>query len=396
MGVNKTARKLRGYTLSTCGEVIIAEYNHFMATDEQDGVLNLIGPAGIGKTELIYQIAQQMREAGHENCQVVELYLSALMDPESAAGTPIPIDFKFRGEDVKGLSLASRVEILIPMEKGRGPILFIDEMGREADQLRPLIMKLLHEKMLGGLDVSDCFIIVAGNPCDEEHNAVAIQEDAAISSRLCDIPVKPDVKELGKYFYRDTFTTSHRAIADFLMDNPEYMHGRDSDGDQSSKFHSPRSWFNAAAKLHLHGGGTDDTYGNIKTPRVSMVMTGIIGPQAYAHLKNFLSLDKPLSVKDILNGRFRAPVRSVPASTQQALKAWLAEQDIDNAEADNLRDFLDAIPADTARAIMREATAGNIKTSNQRKLVDRKVFTKFVGRIAGISRIKKPDSTTTP
>lgn len=391
MGANKTAKRLRGYTISTIKEVISDEYEHFMATGEQDGVLNLIGPAGIGKTESVYQVAQEMRDRGHKNCQVVELYLSALMDPESAAGTPIPIDFEYKGEMVKGLSLASRTEILIPMEKGRGPILFIDEMGREADQLRPLIMKLLHEKMLGGLSVKDCFIIVAGNPSDEEHNAVAIQEDAAISSRLCDIPVKPDVKELGKYFYQDKFTASHRAVADFLMDNSGYMHGRDTDGDQTSKFHSPRSWFNAAAKLHMHGAGTDSDPGNIKTPRVSMVITGIVGPQAYAHLKNFLSLDKPLSVKDVLTGRFRAPVRSVPASTQQALKTWLAEQDISDVEADNLRDFLEAIPADTARAVMREAGQGNIKTGNNRKLVARGVFKKFLHKI---TRIKKPGSTT--
>lgn len=391
MGANKTAssRRLKGYTISTIKKVITAEYEHFMATGQQDGVLNLIGPAGIGKTESVYQIAQEMRDKGHDNCQVVELYLSALMDPESAAGTPIPIDFQYKGQTVKGLSLASRTELLAAMESGRGPILFIDEMGREADQLRPLIMKLLHEKKLGGLDVSDFFIVVAGNPSDEEHNAVAIQEDAAISSRLCDIPVKPDVKELGKYFYRDTFTQSHRSIADFLMDNPEYMHGRDADGDQSSKFHSPRSWFNAAGKLHLHGGGTNDTPGDIKNPTVSMVLTGIVGPQAYSHLKNFLSMDKPLSVKDVLTGRFRAPVRSVPASTQQALKTWLAEQDISDTEADNLANFLDAIPADTARAVMREAGAGNIKTGNNRKLVARGVYKKFLTKM---TRIKKGNS----
>ena len=389
MGANKTAKRLRGYTINTCKGVIRDEYEYFMKTGEQDGVLNLIGPAGIGKTESVYQLAEEMRKKGHDNCQVIELYLSALMDPESAAGTPIPIDHVYKGEKCKVLSLASRIELLQAMENGRGAILFIDEMGREADQLRPLIMKLLHEKKLGGLDVSDCFLIVAGNPCDEEHNAVAIQEDAAISSRLCDIPVKPDVKELGKYFYK--YSQSHRAIADFLMDNPEYMHGRDSDGDQSSKFHSPRSWFNAAAKLQLHGGGTKTEYGDIKTPRVSMVMTGIVGPQAYAHLKNHLSLDKPMSVKDVLQGKFRAPVRSVPASTQQALKSWLAEQDISDAEADNIKDFLEAIPADTARAVMREAGAGNIKTANNRKLVARGVFKKFLHKI---TRIKKPAGTT--
>jgi len=171
------------------------------------------------------------------------------------------------------------------------------------------------------------------------------------------------------------------------------MHGRDSDGDQSSKFHSPRSWFNAAAKLHLHGHGTNDEPGDIKTARVSMVLTGTVGPQAYAHLKNFLSLDKPLSVKDILTGRFRAPVRSVPASTQQSLKAWLAEQDVSDAEADNLRDFLEAIPADTARAVMREAGAGNIKTSNNRKLVARGVFKKFLSKM---TKIKKPGDPVDP
>jgi len=306
------------------------------------------------------------------------------MDPESAAGTPIPIDMKYKGEMIKGLSLASRVEILKPMENGRGPIMFIDEMGREADQLRPLIMKLLHEKKLGGLDVSSYFLAVAGNPCDEEHNAVAIQEDAALSSRLCDIPMKPDVQELGKYFYK--FTASHKAIADFLADNPEYMHGRDTDGDQSSKFHCPRSWENAAKKLHLHGKGTKTDPGNIKTPRSAMVLTGIIGPQAFAHLKNFLSMDKVLSVKDIFNGKFCNPVRSVPASTLQALKSWLADQDINDLEANNLELFLDVIPADTARSIMREANAGNITRNNNRKLTGRGVYKKFLRKVVQIKK----------
>lgn len=388
MGANATAKRLRGYTINTCKQVIRDEYEHFMATGEQHGVLNLIGPAGIGKTESVYQLAEEMRAKGHENCQVIELYLSALMDPESAAGTPIPIDHVYKGKPCKVLSLASRIELLDAMEHGRGAILFIDEMGREADQLRPLIMKLLHEKKLGGLDVSACFLLVAGNPCDEEHNAVAIQEDAAISSRLCDIPVKPDVKELRKYFY--DFSESHREIADFLMDNPEYMHGRDSEKDQSSKFHSPRSWFNAAAKLHLHGGGTDKKVGDIKNPTVSMVLTGIVGPQAYSHLKNHLSMDKVLTVKDVLRGNFTTPVRSVPASTQQALKSWLADQDITDVEADNLVNFLDAIPADTARSVMREAGAGNIKTSNNRKLVARGAFKKFLRKV---TRIKDPNAT---
>jgi len=399
MSANTTSSRLKGNTISTTKEAIIDEYEAYLLepNGEQYGVLNLIGPAGIGKTECVYQIAQEMRDKGYEACKVVELYLSALMDPESAAGTPIPIDHTYKNKAVKALSLASRVELLEAMDIPKGilgkPILFIDEMGREADQLRPLIMKLLHEKMLGGLDVSDFFIIVAGNPCDEEHNAVAIQEDAAISSRLCDIPVKPDVTELHKYFYQDKFTASHKVIADFLLDNSEYMHGRDTADNQASKFHSPRSWFNAAAKLHLHGGGTDKEAGNIKSKRVAMLITGIVGPQAYSHLKNFLSVDKVLSVRDILDGKFQGKIRMVPASTQQALKAWLGDTNIDDSEADNLKDFLEAIPADTARTIMREASQGNIKVGNNKKLVARGVFKKFLHRM---TRIKKPTDDTTP
>ena len=138
----------------------------------------------------------------------------------------------------------------------------------------------------------------------------------------------------------------------------------------------------------VHGKGTKDKPGNIKDSRTAMALSGIIGPQGFAHLKNFLSIDKVLSIKDIFGGKFSNPVRSVPASTLQALKSWLADQDINNDEADNLELFLDAIPADTARSIMREANAGNITRSNNRKLVGRNIYKKFLRKVV---QIKKAD-----
>lgn len=384
MGANKTAStRKRGYTISQIQNVIYADYKNWLETGEQHGVFNFIGPSGIGKTECIYQIADRIRSEGTKTCQVIELYLSALIDPESAAGIPIPVDQEYRGKTRKVLSLAAREEILAAMEAGRGAFLFIDEIGREADQMRPMLMKLLHEKKLGGLDVSDCYLLVAGNPVDNDHNVTAIQEDAAISSRLIDVAVRGDVKEMADYFYK--FSHSHKVIADYVLENRQMLDGRDADNDQASKYRNPRAWFNAASKLHIHGGGTDKEAGDIMSPTVMMVLTGIIGPTTFASLRNFLSKTKPLGIKEILAGKFQIPITLVPPSAEQSIKAFLSESELTDDEADNLVKYLDNIPADRARAIMREASAGNILPKNNKKFTARNLFRKYTKKITNIA-----------
>jgi len=71
----------------------------------------------------------------------------------------------------------------------------------------------------------------------------------------------------------------------------------------------------------------------------------------------------------------------------------LADQNITNDEADNLKLFLGALPADLARAVFREASEGNITTSNTRKMVARDMFKEYLQKI---TRVKKPNANQTP
>ena len=138
----------KGLSITKAQQLLYDDFVAWMDDEKgnQYGVFNFIGPAGSGKTESIHQVADRLKGEGKGSGVVVELFLSALMDPESAAGCPVPEDIVLNGEKTKVLKMAWREELVRAKAAGKGYILFIDEIGREADQLRPLILKLLHEK----------------------------------------------------------------------------------------------------------------------------------------------------------------------------------------------------------------------------------------------------------
>jgi hypothetical protein len=368
------------FTLNQVKDTIKKDYLEWFKTGKQYGVLNIVGPAGIGKTEGLHQICKDLQDNhGIPNAKITELYIPAASDPESVAGVPAPGRITVDGNEVPVLLMHYREEIVKAAASGRGGILFVDEWGREAQQLRPLMLKLLHEKSLAGFSVENLYLILARNPADDNHSGVeSNEEDAAVSSRLTDIHVYADVEEVHNYF--SGFTASHKAVADFLIDNPQFITGRDSDRDITSRYYCPRAWFNMAWKLHIHGEGKDDAPGRMTHPMTNALCAGTVGPNAFAEFKKFMSNNKPLTLQQILSGTFPKKIAIVPASTMQALKTHLASTPLTDAQADNVVKFMSAIHADLAASIPR----GQLHVANLSKLTAKGMLTDFANRIGSI------------
>lgn len=371
-----------------------ASYLSWFSEGRQPGVYNLIGGAGIGKTEMLQQLAAELRDLnGIDACYVVELYIPGLSDPESAGGVPAPGVAILDGVEVPVLKMHYREELVKAKARGRGGILFIDEIGREGIQLRALMLKLLAEKTLSGFDLSDFYVIVAGNPADDMHgNVDPIGEDVAMNSRLIDIPLKADIDEVVKYFKQ--FTPTHHAVADYLLDNESMLVGQDGDNNQKGKYRCPRSWFNLAWQLHIHGGGTDTDPGQLNDPITNFICAGTIGGAALAALRGHMSDNRPYSVNDVLSGKFktnkegRIPV--VQASTVKNIQEHIANKELTNNQVENLVKFLNAIPSDNATAIVRD----NSKTlaSNKVKLGAKGVYKLFANKVrAAHEAVEHPD-----
>ena len=378
------------HTLKQCAELIANDYLSWYETGMktgkwlQEGIINLEGAAGIGKTEILYQISEFLtKQKEIANAGVLELFVSSAMDPESVAGTPCPVaELMPDGTTQHVLRMHYRGEIIDAIKKGPGGMLFLDEIGREPRHMRPLLLKLLSpQKSLAGLDMNNMYVVVAGNPADEEHLVDSILEDAAIASRLIRVQVQPDVDELADYLYERGPT--HREVANFLLENPKLMLGRDKQGETNSSFHSPRSWTIAASKLHIHGGGTKDQFGTLSTPAAVTVVNGIVGAQAGAALKAFMTKDRPMSVKDILSGKAQPDVNgritAVAPSVMKALQYHIQTKELEDTQCDNLVKFLDCVSADYAATITRDNK--KVHPKNMVKFAAKGVFNKFIDRV---------------
>ena len=200
----------------------------------------LSGPAGIGKSQILYQIAEEL------NVPIVIIALSNTMDPESLAGFPV----QGEGETFR-INLRPSIYELIHSEKPG--ILFIDELGRESEELRAVLLKLISEKVLNETEINS-LIVLAGNPADE--NYTVKEMDLALSSRLYKLDIEVRVEEVAQYFYgkirkieRENSLEMdplhpYRLIAKFLLDNPKYLTGL-----RNNYYLSPRTWEFVAVSL---------------------------------------------------------------------------------------------------------------------------------------------------
>lgn len=395
-------------------DIILQDYQawwkrgHDTGKWSQEAFLFMRGPAGCGKTEIMYQIGKIL-ENGFQDLPPlpqaktpVQLFFNAAMDPESIAGTAAPTRLKIRvpdpqhpGQDKEQelpcLSMHYRKELLLPMQEQPGAILLVDEMGRDAPHMRAAQLKLFSwEKTLAGLDMNHFYIVCAGNPPDENHRVDDIMADAAMAGgRLIPLQVEPKASEWADYMYKRGPT--HVEIANFILDNPLLFTGRDDANDASSPYRCPRAWTACAGLLHVHGGGTSKTSGKMDrahSPAIAMVQ-GTVGATAAANLAAYMNQDRPMNLKAILTGKFQLDnngriADGIMPSAVRSLQHFLQTETMDDTQADNVARFLQGAPADVAHSISRDNR--RIQPSNMAKLAGHGAFDDILNRVKKINR----------
>jgi hypothetical protein len=381
-------------------ESYIAWFSNGIETGDwqQKGTINLIGAAGVGKTQMIRELGEECAAiltkkypdlAPKPNSTMCELYTSASLDPESVAGANAPGWVEIPQEDgtverVPSLVMHYRAEFLLAQAKGPGAWIFWDEWGTEGRHMRPLGLKLTSwQKNLAGLDCSKMFLVLASNPSDDDHQVEDTDQYAPFSSRIIDINVLPDPQHWAAWMYE--LTPSHRAVADFIVDNHALLCKRDQAGQKRGKFLSPRSWDIAAHNLHIHGYGTDTKPGDPRKHKLALaVVAGIVGSGPANLLTAYMTTDRPMSVKQVLRGDFEVNkdsgrITSCPRSLIQGIQYHLRHKDLNDDQADNLARFLKAIPGDWSASIIRDAD--RIRPNNMVKFASRDLQGGFLGRI---------------
>ncbi len=170
----------------------------------------LMGPPGIGKTQIMEQISKEMQIA-------LVAYTITHHTRQSAVGLPFISEKSYGGQTFSVTEYTMSEIIASVYEKMeqtgiREGILFIDEINCVSETLAPTMLQFLQGKTFGNQKLPEGWIIVAaGNP--PEYNKSVREFDVVTLDRLKKIDVEPDFPAWKVYAYRQEI---HPAVISYL------------------------------------------------------------------------------------------------------------------------------------------------------------------------------------
>lgn len=195
----------------------------------------LIGPPGVGKTQIMEQISRECRIG-------LVAYTITHHTRQSAVGLPF-IDRKMFGGREYAVTEYTMSEIVASIynkieDSGlKEGILFIDEINCVSETLAPTMLQFLQCKTFGSHRIPEGWIIAAaGNP--PEYNKSVREFDVVTLDRIKRIDVEPDLGVWKEYAYKENI---HPAIISYLGIKGQYFCHIETTVD-GKMFATPRGW----------------------------------------------------------------------------------------------------------------------------------------------------------
>lgn len=188
--------------------------------------LCLVGPAGIGKTEIV-------RQAAEENGLAFLSYSITHHTRQSIIGLPRLVQGEVDGKPCS-MTEYTMSEIIAQVhrtmaEAGKSEgILFLDEFNCASESLRPIMLQLLQDKSFGPHPIPDGWMLVlAGNP--SEYNRAASDLDAVTADRMRVLHIQPDYASWRTYMLQRCI---HPVVLSYLDNHRDhfYVYRRDESG----------------------------------------------------------------------------------------------------------------------------------------------------------------------
>lgn len=205
----------------------------------------LMGPPGIGKTQIMEQVARE--------CQVgLVAYTITHHTRQSAIGLPFIQKRTYGGREreVTEYTMSEIVASVYDKIEETGlteGILFIDEINCVSETLAPAMLQFLQYKTFGNHRIPDGWIIAAaGNP--PEYNKSVRDFDIATLDRIKRIDVEADFPVWKEYARQ---VNIHPAIVSYLTAKPQYFYQIETTVD-GKIFATPRGWEDLSRFLEVY------------------------------------------------------------------------------------------------------------------------------------------------
>lgn len=205
----------------------------------------LMGPPGIGKTQIMEQIASE--------CGIgLVSYTITHHTRQSAVGLPMIKTEEFEGKEYS-VTEYTMSEIIAGVYKAvkeqghREGILFIDEINCVSETLIPTMLQFLQCKTFGNQKVPEGWIIVAAGNSPEFNRSVR-EFDMVTYDRLRVINIDADL-EVWREYARER--EIHNAILSYLDIRPQNFYRVEADVD-GLKFVTARGWEDMSSLMYVY------------------------------------------------------------------------------------------------------------------------------------------------
>jgi len=242
----------------------------------------LWGPPGIGKSDVVAEIAQELKGP------VIDLRM-AQMEPTDIRGIPF-----FNKENGK-MDWAEPVDLPSAEFAAEHPIvvLFLDEMNSAPPAVQAAGYQLILNRRVGKYKLPDNVVIVAAGNRDSD-KGVTYRMPMPLANRFVHLEMRPDFTSWQTWAVKNDI---HKDVVGYLSFAKQDMY--DFDAKSSSRaFATPRSWCFVSDLLHDEAGMDTDTQFNL--------VAGAVGEglavKFMAHRKIAGKMPEP---SDILSGKVK-------------------------------------------------------------------------------------------
>lgn len=221
------------------------EYGMYEIPSVRQRPILMLGSPGIGKTQIMEQIARE--------CEIgLVSYTITHHTRQSAIGLPFISKRQYGDQefDVTEYTMSEIVAAIYEKMEQTGlseGILFLDEINCVSETLAPAMLQFLQCKSFGNHKIPQGWVIVAaGNP--PEYNKSVREFDVVTMDRVKKIEVEPDFEVWKEYAYQQGL---HGAVVSYLNTRKQNFYQMETTVD-GRNFATPRGWEDLSTLIQVY------------------------------------------------------------------------------------------------------------------------------------------------
>ena len=302
----------------------------------------LVGPSGVGKTEICFQIAKELSEELNKPFETIKIHTPVFSRDDFLV--PFPnID--------KENSFKMLLSDFFPREKNSCGIYIIDEFSRGDSTLQQLLWQIQNEHRLHLNDLPEnWFVICTDNPDESIYN-LEMFEDAAGLRRVIHMGVSVSNRDFLKYARENNI---HPHIINYIQAFPNDLYDFEAQR-QGAINANPASWHKLSDFLWILGSN-----GKINIDDIEIFSNGLINTQKTEKFLDFIKNQDIITPEDIVYNydKFKEKIEEFTRNNNSPVLISLLEEvayylldsevKLNKKIIKNLVGFLTTVPLDAA------------------------------------------------